>query len=117
MKTPSPYFNRRPGSDGVVTVDSSPKIGQPVHIVEGRFEGLEVVVTQVLPAKERIRVLLDFLGAIVQDGNPNSKSAPRLTGTRKKNKVPVQRNGHLASPAQLREDRDALLENRLVTGL
>ena len=33
-------------------------------------------------------------------------------GTR--HKVAVQRNGHFASPAQLHEDRDALLENRLV---
>jgi transcriptional antiterminator RfaH len=48
--------------DEIITVDSSPKVGQPVQIVEGPFQGLEVVVTQVLPAKERIRVLLDFLG-------------------------------------------------------
>jgi transcriptional antiterminator RfaH len=50
------------GADEVVTVDSSLKIGQPVHIVDGPFLGLEVVVTQLLPARERIRVLLDFLG-------------------------------------------------------
>jgi len=50
------------GSDEIVTVDSSLKIGQPVHIVDGPFRGLEVVVTRLLPAKERIRVLLDFLG-------------------------------------------------------
>ncbi len=50
------------GAEEVVTIDPSLKIGQPVHIVEGPFQGLEVVVTQVLPAKERIRVLLEFLG-------------------------------------------------------
>ena len=50
------------GAEEVVTVDSSVKIGQPVHIVDGPFQGLEAVVTQVLPAKERIRVLLEFLG-------------------------------------------------------
>ena len=50
------------GADEVVTIDPFLKIGQPVHIVEGPFQGLEVVVTQVLPAKERIRVLLEFLG-------------------------------------------------------
>src|SRR5437762_6044267 len=50
------------GTEEVVTIDPSLKIGQPVHIVEGPFQGLEVVVTQVLPAKERIRVLLEFLG-------------------------------------------------------
>jgi len=50
------------GAEEVVTVDSSLEVGQPVHIVEGPFQGLEVVITQVLPAKERVRVLLDFLG-------------------------------------------------------
>ena len=50
------------GAEEVVTVDSSLKIGQPVQLIEGAFQGLEVVVTQVLPAKERIRVLLEFLG-------------------------------------------------------
>ncbi len=50
------------GAEEVVTIDPSLKIGQPVHIVDGPFQGLEVVVTQVLPAKERIRVLLEFLG-------------------------------------------------------
>jgi len=50
------------GAEEVVTIDSSLKIGQSVHIIEGAFQGLEVVVTQVLPAKERVRVLLDFLG-------------------------------------------------------
>ncbi len=50
------------GMDEVVTVDSSLKIGQLVHVIEGPFRGLEAVITQVLPARERIRVLMDFLG-------------------------------------------------------
>ena len=54
------------GAEEIVTLDSSLKIGQPVHIVEGPFQGLEVVVTQVLPAKERIRVLFEFLGRSVE---------------------------------------------------
>ena len=36
--------------------------GDEVKIVNGAFSGLEAVVTQVLPAKERVRVLMDFLG-------------------------------------------------------
>ena len=52
----------RVGAEEVVTVDSSIKIGQPVQITEGPFQGLEVVVTHLLPAKERVRVLLEFLG-------------------------------------------------------
>jgi transcriptional antiterminator RfaH len=64
------------GAEEVVTIDSSPKIGQPVHIVEGPFQGLEVVVTQVLPAKERIRVLLDFLGRSLEMEVPAGKVLP-----------------------------------------
>jgi len=36
--------------------------GDRVTIVDGAFAGLEAVVTQVLPAKERVKVLMDFLG-------------------------------------------------------
>ena len=50
------------GPEEVVTVDSSIKIGQLVQITEGPFQGLEGVVTYLLPAKERVRVLLEFLG-------------------------------------------------------
>jgi transcriptional antiterminator RfaH len=52
----------RVGAEEVVTVDSSIKIGQPVQITEGAFQGLEGVVIRLLPAKERVRVLLEFLG-------------------------------------------------------
>jgi transcription antitermination factor NusG len=33
-----------------------------VQIVGGAFVGLDAVVTQVLEAKERVKVLMDFLG-------------------------------------------------------
>jgi transcriptional antiterminator RfaH len=36
--------------------------GDQVRIVEGAFVGLEAVVTQVLTQKERVKVLMDFLG-------------------------------------------------------
>ena len=39
-----------------------PRVGDPVKIAEGAFQGLDAVVTQVLPAKARVKVLLDFLG-------------------------------------------------------
>jgi len=66
----------RAGAEEVVTIDSSLKIGQPVHIVEGPFRGLEVVITQVLPAKERIRVLLEFLGRSMETEVPAQKVLP-----------------------------------------
>jgi len=52
----------RVGAEEIVTLDCSLKVGQSVQIIAGPFHGLEVVVTQLLPAKERIRVLFDFLG-------------------------------------------------------
>ncbi len=64
------------GVDEVVTVDSSLKVGQPVHIVDGPFLGLEVVVTQLLPARERIRVLLEFLGRSLEMEVPAAKVLP-----------------------------------------
>ena len=54
------------GAQEVVTIDSSIKIGQSVQIIEGPFQGLEVVVTCLLPAKERVRVLFDFLGRSIE---------------------------------------------------
>jgi transcriptional antiterminator RfaH len=36
--------------------------GDKVQIVGGAFVGLEAVVTQVLSAKERVKILMDFLG-------------------------------------------------------
>ena len=64
------------GMDEVVTIDSSFKIGQPVHIIDGPFCGLEVVITQVLPARERIRVLVDFLGRAIEMEMPEAKILP-----------------------------------------
>jgi transcriptional antiterminator RfaH len=56
----------RAGEEEVLTVDCSLKVGEPVEIIEGPFRGLEAVVTRVLSAKERIRVLLEFLGRSVE---------------------------------------------------
>lgn len=50
------------GSEEVVTLDCSIKVGQSVQIIAGPFQGLQVVVTHLLSAKERVRVLFDFLG-------------------------------------------------------
>jgi transcriptional antiterminator RfaH len=40
--------------------------GDDVRIVDGVFAGLEAVVVQVLPAKERVRILMDFLGRKIE---------------------------------------------------
>jgi len=54
------------GADEIVTLDCSIKVGQSVQIADGPFQGLEAVVTHLLPAKDRIRVLFDFLGRSVE---------------------------------------------------
>ena len=40
--------------------------GDQVKLADGVFFGLEAVVTQVLPAKERVKVLMDFLGRRIE---------------------------------------------------
>jgi transcriptional antiterminator RfaH len=40
--------------------------GDQVKIIGGVFVGLEAVVTQVIPAKERVKILMDFLGQKVE---------------------------------------------------
>ena len=49
-----------------VTIDPDIEVGQEVQIAHGPFQGLEVLVTQLLPASERVHVLLEFLGRSVQ---------------------------------------------------
>lgn len=39
-----------------------PEVGSKVKIAEGAFKGITAVVREVMPAKERVRLLLDFLG-------------------------------------------------------
>jgi transcriptional antiterminator RfaH len=66
----------RGGAEEIVTIDSSLKIGQPVQFIEGPLQGLEVVITQLLPARERIRVLLEFLGRSMEMEVPAGKVLP-----------------------------------------
>ena len=50
------------GGTEVKELDYGLSQGDGVKIAEGAFAGLEAVVTQVLPAKQRVKVLIDFLG-------------------------------------------------------
>ena len=59
-------LQQQAGIDETVTVDPDIKVGQLVRITEGPLRGLEAVVTRVLPAKERIKVLLELLGGPVE---------------------------------------------------
>lgn len=46
----------------LAVIESGVKEGEQVKIVEGALLGLEAVVTQVLSGRERVRVLVNFLG-------------------------------------------------------
>ncbi len=50
----------------VVTVARSIAEGDSVTVIEGPLRGQEGVVTQVLPTRERVKVLLDFLGGATE---------------------------------------------------
>ncbi|MBV9672003.1 MAG: hypothetical protein JO076_04165 [Verrucomicrobia bacterium] len=50
------------GETEIRELDDELSAGDPVKIADGVFAGLETVVTRVLPAKERVKVLMDFLG-------------------------------------------------------
>lgn len=67
-------LQQRAGDEETVTIDPEIQAGQSVRITEGPFQGLEVLVTRLLPAKERVQVLLEFLGRPVE----TEISAPKI---------------------------------------
>ncbi len=72
-------LSEKAGEDEIVTIDDEVQVGQAVQIVEGPLHGFDALVTQVLPAKERVRVLLEFLGRPVE----TELSAPRVLSAEK----------------------------------
>jgi transcription antitermination factor NusG len=50
------------GGADVHIIEETLEPGDPVQLVGGAIDGLEAVVTRILPAKQRVAVLLDFLG-------------------------------------------------------
>ncbi len=55
-------LRRRIGETELFEIPSNFSAGDDVKISGGIFHGLEAVITQVLPARQRVIVLLDFLG-------------------------------------------------------
>ena len=52
------------GDDGVRVIEQTQtlRVGDDVEIAEGAFRGFQAVITRIMPARERVAVLLDFLG-------------------------------------------------------
>jgi transcriptional antiterminator RfaH len=69
-------LQEKTGEDEIITLDPEIKVGQSVKIAEGPFQGLEVVVTRLLPARERVKVLLEFLGRPVETEISTPKILP-----------------------------------------
>jgi transcriptional antiterminator RfaH len=59
-------LQEKTGADEMVTFNPEIEVGQSVQIAEGPFQGVEALVTRLMPARERIRVLLEFLGRPVE---------------------------------------------------
>jgi transcriptional antiterminator RfaH len=50
------------GSENVCTIADPLRAGEEVEVAAGAFRGLKAVVTRVMPSRERVLVLLEFLG-------------------------------------------------------
>ena len=49
--------------EGVVEIPDRPhRVGEKVKVISGLFKGDQGVVTQLVPARERVRVLFEILG-------------------------------------------------------
>ena len=59
-------LQKQTGATGVKELNCVVREGDSVKVGEGVFTGLEAVVTQVLSAKERVKILLEFLGRQVE---------------------------------------------------
>jgi transcriptional antiterminator RfaH len=59
-------LRRQTNGEQIAVIESEVKVGDTVKIVEGSLRGLEAVVMNILSGRERVRVLLNFLGREIQ---------------------------------------------------
>jgi transcriptional antiterminator RfaH len=74
-------LRQKTGEQEIVTFNPEIQVGQPVRIAEGPFQGLEALVTRLIPAKERVRVLLEFLGRSLETELSTPKVLPVASPT------------------------------------
>jgi len=55
-------LRRHTGAQDLCVVSEEVDVGDPVVITGGSFHGLRAVVTHVIPSRQRVKVLLEFLG-------------------------------------------------------
>ena len=56
----------RTGGDELVEVNQELEPGQNVQITKGPFQGLEAVVTRLIAARERVEILIEWMGRSLQ---------------------------------------------------
>lgn len=66
------------GEEELTEIASLPAPGDDVRLTGGALHGLEAVVTQYLPARDRIRVLLDFMGRQMELELPARSALPSV---------------------------------------
>jgi transcriptional antiterminator RfaH len=65
------------GSAEVTELNYKLSEGVQVKITEGALAGLEAVITKVLPAKQRVKILMEFLGTKVEAEVGNANVLPQ----------------------------------------
>lgn len=59
-------LRRRHGEEAVITLQPELEVGDAVTVGAGTLAGLEAVITRLVPTRDRVRILLDFLGRQVE---------------------------------------------------
>jgi transcriptional antiterminator RfaH len=64
------------GEKETITIQPEVRMGEEVQVVEGAFAGLKAVVTRIMPARQRVAVLLEFLGRLSETEVPVATVLP-----------------------------------------
>ena len=71
----------RMGKDELVEIDNDLEPGQNVQIIQGPFQGLEALVTRLITARDRVEILIEWMGRSLRAEASVADLAP-LTGPR-----------------------------------
>jgi transcriptional antiterminator RfaH len=55
-------IKRQTSGDGVVEINPELELGRTVQLARGPFLGLEAVITRLIPARERVEILIEWMG-------------------------------------------------------
>jgi len=52
--------------EALITIDDNLEAGDEIEVIDGPAVGIQTVITQVLPGKERVRILMEMLGQTME---------------------------------------------------